>query len=388
MNELSRRSFFKLGASAALGMAMLNFSGITGKALAQGTTPKNLKFKPVSLKDLPAARAAADSSELVHRSLNYIKSSVNKISDTGLRAKTMNLIEDSRPTFMQLYSSATDITNVYNKLADAGLVKSDKISPEHLFPPIAAFSGAVKRPPDFLGAPGSGYGSHHAYPGGLCTHVASNLSITEGIVNTYKNIFGYEINNDIALSGQALHDLAKPWVFQWNEDGSSLPEYTIADTGAHHTLSIAEAMFRGMPAEEVVAQACAHNHPGSPKDEAVVVGYIKAAAIIAQKDPVSYGVLDKTGNAIPTPHQQEGYIVHLGDHDWVLSVDAAQQMVKVLKEIAQKDYGFTDSDLSGAKFNNFRNYIGSQVSFMLLHNLLAKNGINDLRRLVSQIVVK
>lgn len=388
MNELSRRSFFKLGAGAALGMALINFTGLGSMALAKGTAPQNLKFKSLPLDKLPDARGAAQSSALVQRSFSYIKSSVNKIQNRELRTKTMNLIEDSRPTFMQMYPTATDVTNVYNRLADAGLVKADKISPEQLFPPTAAFKAGINQPPDFLCAPGSGYSSHHAYPGGLCTHVASNISITEGIVNTYKNIFGYDVDNDIALSGQALHDLAKPWVFQWNKDGSSLPEYPIAGTGAHHILSLAEALYRGMPGEEVAAQACAHNHPGSPKDEEVVVGYLKAAAIIAQKDPVKSEILDKTGDKIPTPHHQEGYIVHLGDHDWVLSVDAAQQMVKALKEIAQKDYNFSDSDLSGAKFNNFRNYIGSQVSFMLLHNLLAQNGMDDLRRIVSQIVTK
>ena len=187
MNELSRRSFFKLGASAALGMALINFTGLGSIALAKGTTPQNLKFKSVPLKNLPTAQVAANSSELIHRSLNYIKTCVNKISNAELRAKTMNLIEDTRPTFMQMYPNANTVTNVYNKLADAGLVKSDKISPEQLFPSIAAFSG-TKQPPDFLCAPGSGYASHHAYPGGLCTHVACNLSISEGIVNTYKNI--------------------------------------------------------------------------------------------------------------------------------------------------------------------------------------------------------
>lgn len=42
---------------------------------------------------------------------------------------------------------------------------------------------------------------------------------------------------------------------------------------------------------------------------------LKAASLMAQKDPVAYGVLNKMGNGLPSPHHQEGYIVHLGDHD-------------------------------------------------------------------------
>lgn len=55
------------------------------------------------------------------------------------------------------------------------------------------------------------------------------------------------------------------------------------------------------------------------------MAWLKAAAIVAQKDPVAYGVLNKMGNGLPSPHHQEGYIVHLGDHDWVLSSPAGQK---------------------------------------------------------------
>lgn len=50
MNELSRRNFFKLGASAALGAALFNFEGLhSATAFAQGNTTKSLHFTPVSL---------------------------------------------------------------------------------------------------------------------------------------------------------------------------------------------------------------------------------------------------------------------------------------------------------------------------------------------------
>lgn len=101
-------------------------------------------------------------------------------------------------------------------------------------------------------APGSGYMSHHPYPGGLATHVSSNLHITAGICRTYKDVFGCHVDYDTAMAGQALHDIEKPFVFQWQKDGSSRKEYTLAGQGAHHVLSIAESMYRGIPSEVVV----------------------------------------------------------------------------------------------------------------------------------------
>lgn len=384
MQNLSRRSFFKLGAGMLAGAALFDFTNLNHKAFAKGVTSQNFSITPVSIKNLPQATKAIEQSAIVKNAYNYILSSVEKINNLTLRKQTLDLIQNTRPTFMQLYTSSTSITGVYNELANKGLVDTSNISPEKLFPALKNNAN----PQEFISAPGSGYASHHAYPGGLPTHVAANLSITEGIINTYKLIFGYTLDTDIVYSAQALHDLAKPWVFQWNDDGTCFTEYTIAGTGAHHILSLTEAIYRHLPAEEIVAQACAHNHPGSDKDERDVVNWLKAASVIAQINPVQYGLLDKSGEKIPIPQHQEGYVVHLGDHDWVLSGAAAKNTVLYLQEIAKEDYNFSDKDLHGALFNHFRNYIGAQVSFMFLHNLMAQNGLEDVRNLVHQIIIK
>ena len=181
--------------------------------------------------------------------------------------------------------------------------------------------------------------------------------------------------------------MAKPLVFQWQKDQASLPEYTIAATGAHHILSIAEVIYRGFPVEEIVAQACAHTIP-TGKDEQVVAGYLKAAAIIAGKDAVKLGLVNRD-NTIPTPHKQEGYIVSLGDHDFVLSSPACQKSVVILKQIAAKDYGMTKAELEGEHFNRFRNYIGAQYSMMYIDSLAStKNGMERIRQAVKNVIVK
>lgn len=373
-DKMSRRKFLQMTAGAAIGAAMLN---VPGMAFASGA-----KAKAAAYSNLPDAVPLAANSELVQLSYKKIKDAVKSINDSSLRSMTMAIVENPVPSFMQNYQLPGSKQVLYSKLAAAGLIDTSKISAEQLLPP---YKGGLPQP--FYSAPGSGYASHHAYPGGLATHTAANLSISEGIYNTYRDIFNSDISHDIIISAQALHDLAKPLVFQWQKDQASLPEYTIAATGAHHILSIAEVIYRGFPVEEIVAQACAHTIP-SGKDEQVVAGYLKAAAIIAGKDAVKLGLVN-SNDTIPTPHKQEGYIVSLGDHDFVLSGPACQKSVAILKQIAAKDYGMTKAELEGERFNRFRNYIGAQYSMMYIDSLAStKNGMDRIRRAVKNVIIK
>lgn len=375
LNEkISRRKFLQLTAGAAIGVAMLNVPGMTFAAGA--------KVKAASYNNLPDAVTLAANSELVQLSYQKIKDAVKTIQDPSLARMTMDIVNNPVPTFMNNYQLPGSKRTVYNKLVAAGLLDSSKTSLENFMPP---YNGSLPQP--FYSAPGSGYASHHAYPGGLATHTAANLQISEGIYNTYTGLFNSDISHDIVIAAQALHDLAKPLVFQWKKDQSSLTEYQIAGTGAHHIFSIAEVIYRGFPVEEIVAQSCAHTIP-SGKDEQVVAGYLKAAAIIAGKDAVKLGLVN-SDNTIPTPHKQEGYIVSLGDHDFVLSSPACQKSVAILKQIAAKDYGMTKAELEGEHFNRFRNYIGAQYSMMYIDSLAStKNGMERIRQAVKNVIVK
>lgn len=375
LNEkISRRKFLQLTAGAAIGAAMLNMPGMSFAAGA--------KVKAASYNNLPDAVTLAANSELVQLSYQKIKDAVKTIQDPSLARMTMDIVNNPVPTFMNNYQLPGSKRTVYNKLVAAGLLDSSKTSLENFMPP---YNGSLPQP--FYSAPGSGYASHHAYPGGLATHTAANLQISEGIYNTYTGLFNSDISHDIVIAAQALHDLAKPLVFQWNKDQASLPEYTIAATGAHHILSIAEVIYRGFPVEEIVAQACAHTIP-TGKDEQVVAGYLKAAAIIAGKDAEKLGLVTSKGT-IPTPHKQEGYITSLGDHDFVLSGPACQKSVAILKQIAAKDYGMTKAELEGEHFNRFRNYIGAQYSMMYIDSLAStKNGMERIRQAVKNVIVK
>lgn len=373
-DKISRRKFLQMTAGAAIGAAMLNMPGMSFAAGA--------KVKAAAYNDLPDAVKLAANSELVQLSYQKIKDAVNTIQNPTLKRMTMDVINNPVPTFMNNYQLPGSKRAVYNKLAAAGLIDTSKTSLENFLPP---YNGGLPQP--FYSAPGSGYASHHAYPGGLATHTAANLQISEGIYNTYTGLFKSDISHDIVISAQALHDLAKPLVFQWQKDQASLPEYQIAGTGAHHIFSIAEVIYRGFPVEEVVAQSCAHTIP-TGKDELTVVGYLKAAAIIAGKDAEKLGLVTSK-DTIPTPHKQEGYITSLGDHDFVLSGPACQKSVAILKEIAAKDYGMSKAELEGEHFNRFRNYIGAQYSMMYIDSLASnKNGMERIRQAVKAAIIK
>lgn len=371
----NRRGFLQLSAGAIAGIALMSMPKLSFAAPITVTTT-NLHNCPVD------PLTVANSSEIVRNSYKKIIDLSKSIQNNTLRQKVVGIIENPVPSFMEQYRSDSRIKDVYQRLLNENLVDPAKLTWQELFPKCTSTNQA---PQPFISAPGSGYGSHHSYPGGLVTHTATNLLIADAICTTYTNVYGYSVDRDTVIAGEALHDLAKPWVFQWNADGSSFKELPIAGTGSHHVLSIAESIYRGLPADTIVAQACAHSHPGSAKEEASVVAWIKAGAIIAGKNPLALGLLNNDGTGLPAPHQQAGYIVHLADHDFVLSVPAAQKSIAALQKIAKENYGMSEHDLTTLNFNKFRNYLGAQLSFMRINQAMTDNTI---KKLVASVIKK
>lgn len=377
---LNRRDFLRLGAGATAALAIATLPQIEVAAAAtdakQATLAQCIAMSPQQM---------AERSEMVKNAYRYVVATAGEIQDGALRRAVQEAVANPAPRVMTQFSGGRDVESVLQKLADQGLVTEQALhGTVALIPPL---DDPATAPQSWLSAPGSGYGSHHSYPGGLSTHIAANVKTAVALQRTYREVYGYELNRDVIIAAQTLHDLHKPWVFQWQADGASLPEATIAGQGAHHVLSLAESMHRELPAEMIVAQACAHNHPGSAKDEADVVAWLKAAAIVAGKDPCRIGVLAKSGDTLPKPHQQEGYLTHLGDHDWVLSVPAAQQSIAALRNVAERDYGLRGAELNGRPFYQFRNYVASQVGMMTLQHEMAVNGEDGVRKLVQRILI-
>lgn len=258
MTQISRRSLFGAAAAASVlpvASGLAAFSPIAAAAAAPKKARTIVEIAAMSPVDM------ARESDVVQTSYEIIRAAAGRLRDPELRKAVLSIIENPAPTI-----ASADQSAVLAALKKEGLIAAGRTS---VFP---KFSDTTRSPQPTWSAPGSGYGSHHAYPGGLCTHVALNVVSAESLVAAYDNIDGLKLDFDHAVGGEILHDLHKPWVFQWEADNACRKEEALAGTGEHHVLSIAESIKRGLPAEFVVAQACAHEHPGSASGEAQVVG--------------------------------------------------------------------------------------------------------------------
>jgi hypothetical protein len=129
----------------------------------------------------------------------------------------------------------------------------------------------------------------------------------------------------------------------------------------------------------------AHQCATTDEDEKILANWLEAASIIAGVDPVAYGLIS-TKHRLPDIPRQEGFICHLGDHDFVLSVPAVKKTLPVMREIAATDYRISAADLDGKIFNHLRNRVYSTHSAMRVHEALVKRGKEGVRELMRQSV--
>lgn len=351
---MDRRDFLRLGVTAGAVVVAANaFPNFSWADVRQVRLGDCLAMTPGEM---------AKNSKLVRDSWKYLQTTVATMQDAKVKKVVTEMLNNPAPTFLAPFTDGKK-EQVYNELQAKKLI--DGVAMADFLPPITDIK---KSPQPFNTAPGSGYQSHHAYPGGVVTHTALNLKASLAIFQGYKETYGYTLDRDTVIASQVLHDIHKGWVFQWGSDGSSRTELKLAGTGEHHVYSLAESIARGLPAAICVAQACAHNHPGTAKDEAEVVGWIQAAAILVGVDPVAKGLLAGDGKTLPLPRRMENFVCHLGDHDYVLTVPSVQWLLPELQTIAKETYKMSDDDLHGKKFNAFRNYALSQATAMHLYH--------------------
>ncbi len=368
----NRRNFLKTSALVAAAVA-------AGQNIPAIAAPSN-KVSAIPLDKCQSLSpvAMADVSPLVQNAWQYLRKEIKTLKNDSLRSLVQNIYDKPAPRVAQRLD-ANSRQQVWQELTAKGYTKQSQAD---FLPPIPEKDMAAM---PFYAAPGSGYQSHHAYPGGLVTHVATNVRITRGIVETYQDVYGYRVDRDVAMAAQLLHDLHKPYVFQWNEDSSSRTEQTLAGTGEHHILSAAELIHRKAPSELVIAMVCAHQPATTDDDEKQLADWLEAAAIIAGTDPVAYGLISPQ-HRLPALARQEGFICHLGDHDFVLSVPAVKKTLPVMRQIAAEDYKLSERDLAGKPFNALRNRVYATHSAMRVHEELALAGKEGLRRLMRQAV--
>jgi hypothetical protein len=408
-------------ACVVIGLAMLALAGIP--ALAQDQT--------IPGQGNANAAALSRRSPMVQSAMQFLVSQAETIQDQTLRKETLDVVTNAGMC-LQHRVGLTDAKKnaLVQQMIALGLAdkKDDATFPGGLkagiFPPVIdEDSPCPKQPQPYAAAPGSSFGGHHSYPGGLAVHVSNNESADVRLANEYRQVYGRTganqlpvidrdwlkqatntadsaifIDQDIIVAAPLWHDWAKTLVFQWNADGSEFRELNFggngatdasgaagdSKTGAHHIIGVAESMKRGLSPAFVITQASAHSAPTNG-NEYKVVNWLRAAALMAQIDPVAKGYLyiDKSGRLRLPPVRKLGgvdltaaspsqtnllveYTLHgLSDADFTYSIPAVTSVQVVLQTLApQFGYDFRKT----SEYNNrYRNPV---LSFMTAERLL------------------
>jgi len=391
------------------------------------------------------ALAIASPSPLVKSSKAYIEARIGEIHDPAIRQATDDAIVNNATCIG--HRANLDQAGKAKILADlkaAGLVDPDDDAKfpgglmAGVFPPVKGDGSVCPHLPQaFDAAPGSVFGGHHSYPGGLAVHEALNLESDINLADLYRRHYGHtgasgmpevqapgtpspsaasaevSIDQDIILAAPMWHDWAKTIVFQWNDDGSELPELNFggngktdifgaagtSKTGGHHILGLAESMSRGLPPILVIAQASAHEAPYG-QNEALVANWLHAASIVARIDPLAKGYLIKDeagryrlppvkrlGREVMLPAQ--GYILaeyvlhHLSDADYTFSGPAVVDVQALLVLLAPK---FGVDVANKADFNlKFRNPVLAWMSAERLQMIYAAGGLDAVAAEISKL---
>ncbi len=392
----------------------------------------------------------AQASPLVQSAYEFLVGQVYGLAGDTLRVQTFDAIANPRTCILHRAGlKAADKQAILSELLAQGLLNraDDATFPGGLlagvFPPVLNDpSDCPQLPQRFWSAPGSSFGGHHSYPGGLPVHESNNDTADINLAEEYGNVYGHsnraglavvniagiyepnpedvtpnvlKLNHDIIVGAPIWHDWAKSIVFQWNADGTEFPELNIGGSGAgldnngaagdsrtggHHILSMAEAMKRGFSPAFVITQASAHSAPTNG-NEYKVVNWIRAAAIVARLDPVARGylivdgkanyrlpALRKTGevdlNAAGQTNILTEYELHnLSDADFTFSgpTVAADQLV-----LAQLAPSFGYDPAKAAVYNNhYRNVVFANFSAERLYAIYTSAGVNGVRKEIERL---
>ena len=388
------------------------------------------------------AEKIAAASQLVQSAKQTLVENARRIQNANIRSTTLDAMTN-RTTCITHRVGVDDAKKnaILQSLQNAGLINSADAAgivggmKVGVFPPVVdEGTNCPHLPVSFDAAPGSAFHGHHSYPGGLPIHEANNDQSDINFAALYRGTYGSDgghnlpivkgegedkhsnfIDQDLILAAPMWHDWAKTMVFQWNADGSEFTELNFGGTGTndawgtpgdsrtggHHMLSIAESMKRGMPPELVITQASAHSAPTSG-NEYKVVNWLRAAAIIAQIDPVAKGylTLDSQNHLrLPVVRQLGGgvdlnangqtnllveYALHnLSDADFNLSGPAVSEAEVLLFTIASA-FGYNSADTT-AYNTKFRNVVFANLSAERLLMIYGSSGIQGVTAEVHKL---
>ena len=119
-----------------------------------------------------------------------------------------------------------------------------------------------------------------------------------------------------------------------------------------------------------------------------VAHFIKAAGVLANVDPVDYGLLErKGGDVVLSPQPAEQWVTHLADMNWPYAMGAAHFHTEpLLRRFAEDRLNVKSGDLKGRPFNQLKNYVWSQLGQIALYEILVREGREAARRTVQRLV--
>ncbi|HEY6676535.1 MAG TPA: hypothetical protein VIZ87_07085 [Terrimicrobium sp.] len=241
-----------------------------------------------------------------------------------------------------------------------------------LNPKATAFGQSATQ--SWLASPGSGWKSHHAYPGGLSVHNFEWVEVALGWSDTWEKVYGVKLDRDLVVAGLILHDWGKLW-FLFDDASGKIrePDWypkawgTKANwkwMGGHGAVLYAELIARGMPTELLFSAASAHFDPywALEKDGEGMNPALREAAEIAKKPaPV----------VKPEERMAEWWIVTFTDEAWSFSTMVAARFASELLEETTKDLGLKPDSREANKLAWF---VLSRVGDFKIYEVYQKAG--------------
>lgn len=155
--------------------------------------------------------------QLLHPELRTL---ANKIKDTLLRRKVVELLENPRFEVKgKTYSSL----------------------------PLETSPAALTR--------------HHCYSGGYIEHVVSTEKLAQAICDSVEQIYQGKVNRDLVVAGVLLHDVFKPSTYAMDKNGN-YHSSRLSDYLDHLSLATSELVRRNFPLELVHIVAAHHGEYG------------------------------------------------------------------------------------------------------------------------------
>lgn len=338
----------------------------------------------------------ARASRFVSGVYNELLQTAASLEDAGYRRLMTECIVAPKVTFLEMYPTDQDRRRLFDEMVRLGFFNPED-DPDHVWP-----QGHMD-PQTYLTAPSSHNDFYNAHPGGLAVTVAYNIRMADAYTQNLRQMYGVPANRDVSVAALLVHEYPKVWLYQWQGDGSWLeePRTVYDDTWHAHCIYVtAELMHRRFDARIVMAMAAAHQLSAleaSMDGRSVVTHwrglervahFIKAAAIMAQVDPVDYGLLERhNGEVVLAPQPAEQWITHLADMNWPYAMGGAHLYTHpMLKQIATDDLGLGGADLDGRPFNQLKNYVWSQLGQIPLYEILVREGFDAARATVNRMV--